>query len=182
MTDSVDQRDVGTCDSSTHAHDKVAISVKSGYAEEQVVELELGSRVTTILETVAVERDCDIEELILAREGEGEPLASNIVIDANYPHKRRHHVHHLGEIKVTVYYQMGQHTRTFKRFEAVKDVLSWAITVFDIDSSLATEFELVRHGQEEELPAPEHIGHLVGKNCELELDLVRGVIPNGSYP
>ena len=182
MTDSVDQRDVGTCGSSPHVHDKVAILVKSGYAEERVVELELGSPVTTILEIVAVERDCGVEELILAREEESEPLTSNIVIDANYPHKLRHHIHYLGEIKVTVYYQMDQHTRTFKQFEAVKDVLGWAIAVFDIDSSLAAEFELARHGQKEELPEPEHLGHLVGKNCELELDLVRGVIPNGSYP
>ena len=36
------------------------------------------------------------------------------------------------------------------------------------------------HGQKEELIGPEHIGHLAGKNCEVELDLVRGDIANGS--
>ena len=180
MTDSVEQRDVDTCGSFPQAHDKVAIPVKSGHTEERVVELELGSRVTAILEIVAAERGCLVEELILTCEGVGEPLTSAIVVDENYRHKRRHHVHHPGEVTVTVYYQADQYCRVFKRFEAVKDVLAWAIEVFDIDSTLATEFELARHGQKEELAAPEHIGHLVGKNCELALDLVRGDIANGS--
>ena len=85
-----------------------------------------------------------------------------------------------GEVRVTVYYQASQHTRTFKQFEAVKDVLTWAIEVFDVDASLATELELVCHGQKKELFEAEHIGHLAGKNCELELDLVRGNIANGN--
>ena len=82
---------------------------------------------------------------------------------------------------MTVNYQAGQYRRVFKRFEAVKDVLIWAIEVFEIDASMATEFELARYGQKEELFGAEHIGHLAGKNCELELDLVRGDIANGSY-
>ena len=85
-----------------------------------------------------------------------------------------------GEVRVTVYYQASQHTRTFKQFEAVKDVLTWAIGVFKIDASLATEFELARRGQKEELRGFEQVGHLAEKNCELELDLVRGAIANGS--
>ena len=85
-----------------------------------------------------------------------------------------------GEVRVTVYYQASQHTRTFKQFEAVKDVLTWAIEVFKIDANLATEFELTRHGQKEELTGREQVGHLVGKNCELELDLVRGIMPNAN--
>ena len=116
----------------------------------------------------------------MARDGEGEPLTSAIVGDADYPHKRLHHVHHSGEVAVTVYYQADRHCRVFKWFEAVKEILAWAIEVFSIDSTLATEFELARHGQKEELPAPEQIGHLVGKDCELALDLVRGDIANGS--
>ena len=180
MTENVEERDVSACGNSPQTHGKVTIPVKSGYAEEQIVELELGCSVTAILEIVAAERGCLVEELILAREGESEPLTSAIVVDENYPHKHRHHVHHLGEVKVTVYYQAGKQSRVFKPFEAIKDVLLWAIDVFDIDSSLATEFELSRHGQKEELTGPEHIGHLAGKNCDLELDLVRGDIANGS--
>ena len=181
MTDNISGKDSGACGSSPQAPGKIAISVKSGYAEERVVELELGSRVAAVLEVIAAERGCLVEELILFREGEGEPLTSAIVVDENYPHKRRHHIHHPDEVTVTVSYQEGQQSRVFKRFEAVKDVLAWAIEVFHIDTSMATEFELARHGHKEELPDPEHIGHLAGKECELALDLVRGDIANGSY-
>ena len=45
---------------------------------------------------------------------------------------------------------------------------------------MATEFELARHGQKEELPGTEHIGHLAGHHHVLELDLVRGDIANGN--
>ena len=180
MTDDVEERHVSSCGSSPQAHGKVKIPVKSGYAEEQIVELELCCSVTAILEIVAAERGCLVEELILIREGESKPLTSAIVVDENYPHKHCHHIHYPGEVKVTVYYQAGKQSRVFKPFEAVKDVLLWAIDVFDIDSSLATEFELARHDQKEELHGPEHIGHLAGKNCEVELDLVRGDIANGS--
>lgn len=53
MTDSISERDSGACGSSPQAHGKVAIPVKSGCTEEQVIELELGSRVTAVLEVVA---------------------------------------------------------------------------------------------------------------------------------
>ena len=180
MTDSISERDSGACGSSSHAHDKVAIPVKSGYAEERIVELDLGSPVTEVLKVVAAEHGCRVEELVLLREGEGELLTSDLMVDANYPDKCRHHVHYLDEVTVTVYYQAGQHSRAFKRFEAVKDVLAWAIEAFGIDGSLATELVLVLHGQKDELPEREHIGHLAGKDCELTIDLVRGDIANGS--
>lgn len=116
----------------------------------------------------------------MVREGEGEPLTPAVVVDESYPHKHRHHVHHPGEVSVTVYYQADQNCRVFKRFEAIKDVLAWAIEVFHVDASMATELVLVRHGQKEELPEREHIGHLVEKDSELTLDLVRGDIANGN--
>ena len=87
----------------------------------------------------------------------------------------------LGEVTVTVFYQASQHSRAFKGFEAIKDVLAWAIEVFGIDASLATEFELARQGKKEELRESEQIGPLAGKDCKLALDLVRGDIANGSY-
>ena len=180
MTDLVDEKDVRPRENSPQAHSRLAVPVKSGHAEEQVVELELGNSVTTILEIFAAERACLVEELVLVREGEDGPLTSTIMVDAKYPHTRCHHVHYPGEVTVTVCYQADRLSRTFKRFEQVKEVLTWAIEVFNIDASLATEFELARHGQKEELPEPEHIGHLAGKDCELALDLVRGDIANGS--
>lgn len=167
-------------ESEAQAHGTITISVNTGHAEERIVELELGGRVIDILDIVAAERGCCVEELILFREGEDEPLASVILVEADYPHKRRHHVHHAGAVEVTVYYQAGQHTHSFKRNATVKNVLAWAIQVYQIDSSLATELGLARHGQREELQESEHIGHLAGAHRELALDLVRGDIANGS--
>jgi len=164
------------------AETKNAIRVKLDLDDERIVELTQGTKVSEVLEIVAGERGCDIRELVLVREGDEVPLVLGVVVVAGYPHKHCHHVHYLGEVKVTVYYQASQDTREFKRFEAVKDVLAWAIDAFRIDASLATELELARHGQTEELPEREHIGHLVGKGCDLELDLVRGDIANGSAP
>jgi hypothetical protein len=81
---------------------------------------------------------------------------------------------------VTVYYQAGEHAHAFKRSATVEDVLMWAIAAFHIDPSMATEFELTRHDQKEELPGTEHIGHLAKGECTLAFDLVRGDIANGS--
>jgi hypothetical protein len=158
---------------------KLAVLVKVGLADERTVDVELGSSVEVLLDVVAAERGCRIEDLIVVREGEDEPLSATILIDADYPRHRRHHVHHRGEVKVTVYYQSEFHDRDFKRHATVEDVLTWAIKLFNIDPSMATEFELARHGQTEELPGTEHVGHLAGHHHELALDLVRGNIANG---
>jgi len=159
---------------------KIRIPVKTGHAEERVIELDLGDSVTVILDIVAAERGCRVEELVLVRDGEDESLTTVVLVEADYPHKRRHHVHHAGEVTVTVYYQAKEELRAFKRAATVEDVLTWAIKVFNVDPSMASEFELTRHGQKEELPAAEHIGHLAGPQRELALDLVRGDIANGS--
>lgn len=166
-------------ESSPQSEATIAVRVKLG-REERIIEVELGRSVTTILEIVAADHGCLVEELVVLREGDREPLTSDLVIDANYPCKCRHHVHYRGEVAVTVYYQERQKERAFKPFEAVKDVLAWALEVFDVDAALATEFELARHGQREELSGREHIGHLAGRDCVLTLDLVRGDIANGS--
>jgi hypothetical protein len=158
----------------------VGIPVKTGHGEERVVDLRLGSRVTEILDIIAAEHGWRIEELILVREGEEEVLTSAILIEAAYPHKRRHHVHHAGDVEVMVYYQARHEARRFRRNATVEDVLTWAITAFKVDATMASEFELTRHDQKEELPGSEHIGHLAGPHRELALDLVRGNIANGS--
>ena len=180
VTDTVGTNEAVSCGGVPQAEPKIAIRVKLDRAEERVVELKRGASVSTILEIVAAERGCGIEELVLAREGEDEPLTSGVVVDTGYPHKRPHHVHYPGEVKVMVYYQASDDSREFKRFEAVKDVLAWAIVAFKVDASLATELVLVLHGQKDELPEREHIGHLAGKDSDLAFDLVRGDIANGS--
>lgn len=89
------------------------------------------------------------------------------------------HDHNTGEVMVTVFYQSGDREKSFKRDATVEDILTWAIDVYEVDPSLATELELARHGQKEELSLSERLGHLAGKNDELELDLIRGDIANG---
>ena len=158
---------------------KIAVRVKSGRGEERVIELDSGTNVTAILEIVATERGCPVAELVLLREGHSELLTSDVVLDGTYPCNCRHHVLYAGEVTVTVCYQDGQKERAFKPFEAIKDVLEWAIEAFAVDAAMATEFELARRGEKEELPGSEQVGHLAGKNCALALDLVRGNIANG---
>lgn len=180
MTEVANENPTVVCGGTAQTEQKIAIRVKLDRADERVVGLERGETVTRILEIVAAERGDSTQELVVVREGEGEPLPSDVVVDTGYPHECHHHVHYLGEIKVTVYYQAGQDTREFKRFEAVKDVLAWAIAAFKVDGSLATELALVRHGEKDELPERVHIGHVAGKDSDVALDLVRGDIANGS--
>lgn len=162
------------------APSKLRIPVKTGRIEDRVVELVVGGRLMTILDIVAAERGCAVEELILFREGESEPVAATVLVEVDYPHRRRHHVHHVGDVVVAVYYQSRDKSRPFRRNATVEDVLAWAIKAFDVDPGMASEFELTLHGQKDELPGTEHIGHLAGRHKELALDLVRGDIANGA--
>ena len=52
------------------------IAVKFGEDEERIIGAVPGSRVTVILEVLAAERGCRMEELILIREGDDEPLTA----------------------------------------------------------------------------------------------------------
>ena len=180
VTESLEKNEAVACGKSPQAEAKIRVPVKVDGAEARVLELEQDARGTEILQIVATERGCSIEELVIVRDGEGEPLLADVALDTGDPDKGPLHVHYPGEVKVTVFYQAGHDVHEFKRFEAVKDVLAWAIEAFKVDSSLATELVLVRHGQKDELPEREHIGHLAGKDSELALDLVRGDIANGS--
>ena len=180
MVDIVEQRETVDREATPQAGSKIPIRVKLGLAEEREIELDQGASVCRILEIVAAERGCSAEELVLVREAEDEPLTVGVVVDAEYACGRPHHVHCPDEVEVRVYYQDSHDSREFRRFETLRDVLGWAIAAFGIDEDLATELVLVRHGEKDELSEREHIGHLAGRNSDLALDLVRGVIPNGS--
>jgi hypothetical protein len=153
--------------------------VKSGFAEERQIKLAQGASLMDVVEIIARERKLPIEEFVIIREGQDAPLALEFVIAPDYPHHRRHHVHYHSMVKVVVFYGAKEKEHEFKRHATVEDVLVWAIKVFEIDPGMAAEFELTRHGQKEELPGTEHIGHLAGQARELKLDLVRGDIANG---
>jgi hypothetical protein len=87
-----------------------------------------------------------------------------------------------GVIAVTVHYQSKTASQGFKPGETVEDVLDWSLKVpaFGIDTAMASEFELARHGQTEELPLADHLGKLATGAKQLELDLVRGDMANGA--
>jgi hypothetical protein len=100
--------------SGEHDSRNVEILIKVTHGEERTVVVEIGSRATAILEIFATERGCAVEELVLIREDENEPLSALIVIDADYPRHRRHHLHHAKAVKVIVFYQAGSHDREFR--------------------------------------------------------------------
>lgn len=156
------------------------LTVKAGHGDERRIGVKFGSKLSAILEVFAAEYGCEVAELVVFREGDDEPLSELIVIEADFPHHRRHHVHRVHAVKVTVYYQGDSRHRDFARRATVEQVLVWALENFPIDPSMAGEFELARHEQKEELPPSEHVGHLAGRHHALELDLVRGDIANGS--
>ena len=64
---------------------KLPLAVKAGLEDERIFELVLGSSVTAILDVFAAERGCRVEELIMFREGEDEPLSAIILMEAEYP-------------------------------------------------------------------------------------------------
>jgi len=87
-----------------------------------------------------------------------------------------------GTITVTVHYQSKTAAYAFKPGDTVEDVLDWALKVpeFAIDPAMASEFELARHGQTEELPLADHLAKLATGAKQLELDIVRGDMANGA--
>jgi hypothetical protein len=160
---------------------EVTLLVKADSRDERQMKLEHGASLLRIVEVIARERDLVIEEFEIFREGEVEAMALEVIIAPDYPHRRRHHIHHKSLVKVVIFYGAKEASREFKRHTTVEEVLTWAVAVkeFSIDPALAPEFELARRNVKEELPGTEHIGHLAGHATVLELDLVRGDIANG---
>jgi hypothetical protein len=158
---------------------KIALTVKTSLKEERILDIENGQTAGSILIVIAAEWSCPAEELILFRDGESNPVPAAAVIGPRYPHRHRHHVHRANDVEVIVHYQADSYRRPFKRFQTVEATLDWAISAFNIDPTMAPEFELARAGTKEELSLTEHIGHLAGRDHCIELDLVRGDIANG---
>lgn len=174
--------DVGThemIESAPLGEGEIKIPVKFGCKQEREIVLKIGSNVTAILDVFASEWGVRVEELLLVREGEAEALVASITVDIDYPHRRRHHVHHARDVNITAFYQAGSHHQNFERHATVEDVLTWAVKVFNIDAQIAPEFELALHNTSEQLPGSEHIGHLAGCHHDLLLDVIRGDIANG---
>jgi hypothetical protein len=85
------------------------------------------------------------------------------------------------QITVTVNYQAQTETLAFAPNTKVKDVLLWAISIFGIDATLATEMELAIAGESDELAGGKPLASIVKGESSLVLDLVRGDIANGCF-
>lgn len=94
--------------------------------------------------------------------------------------KKPNDPHGNSDIAVTVNYQDGSKTHSFKRGTKIADVLLWAIDAFSIDDAIATEVELALEGSKEELPGSKPLASLAHGDATLVLDLIRGDIANGS--
>ena len=151
-----------------------------GITVVEAITIRHGSCLREIVKVVAFKGGYEHTEAHLFLEDEGEPLDLAIVVDAAYPHHRKHHVHRVREVDVAVHYGSSTHERRFPPSAKVETVLMWAVKAFAIDSAMATEFELALVGSSDELAGTTHIGTLLKHPaCRLEFDLVRGVIPNG---
>lgn len=154
--------------------------LKTGPGDERHVAAPHGATVLTIIQIIAAEQGCAVEELIIIRDGEALPLDLHLVLDADYPRHRRHHVHRKAEVDVEVFYNADAKHHAFPRRTTIEQVLAWAIKAFGIDPVMATEFELALHDHKDELAGDEHLGHLVGHHTHLGVDLVRGAFVNGA--
>lgn len=157
----------------------IPLAVRAAGAEVRIIEVARGGTLLTVLDVVARQNGCRIEELAIFRDGVEEALETSVVLDEAYPHRRHHHVHRAEPVEVAVHYNGGTRTRVFRRDVRVEAVLGYAIAAFTIDPMMATEFELARMNVREELPGAEHLGHLAGHHHRLELNLLRGDIANG---
>lgn len=83
------------------------------------------------------------------------------------------------EITVTVNYQAQTETMAFAPGTKIENVLLWAIGIFGIDASLATEMELAVAGEEGELAGGKPLASIAKGEKTLVLDVVRGDIANG---
>ncbi len=155
------------------------IEVRAAGNEVRIIEVERGGTLLTLVDVVARERGCRVEELAIFRDGVEEALATTVIVDAAYPRRHRHHVHRAEPVEAAVHYNGGTKAHAFRRDAKVEAVLGFAVAAFGIDPTMATEFELARVGVREELPGAEHLGHLAGHHHRLELNLVRGDIANG---
>jgi len=155
-----------------------------GFTDVEVIVVPQGATGREILLGVAKKTGIEVEEAILFIEYRDEPLNLDIVIREDAARKV-HHVHRARRIKVLVHYQNGTKEKVFPPSTRVQTVLDWAVGPegFKIDPTIAPEMELALHSETTELQKQAHIGRYVRHpHHDLALDLIRGIVPNGSRP
>jgi len=154
-----------------------------GLAEVEAIRIPVGSAASEIVAAVAVKGGFPVEGAILFVEDCDEPIDLEIVVVDEEVSGKVHHVHRARKIEVGVFYQGRRIERRFAPSTRVQLVLDWAVSRdgFNIDPAVAPEMELALHGQTKPLPKSAHIGRYVRHpHCELDFDLIRGVVPNGA--
>lgn len=154
-----------------------------GLADVEVVIVPQGGTRREIVLAIVGKTGIAAEETLLFLEDTEEPLELDVVIDKDQNASNVHHVHRVRQVEVSVHYQGKTKMKAFSPSTRVHVVLEWAIGPkgFDIDPAIAPEMELALHGETKELPKQAHIGRYVRHpENKLVLDLIRGVIPNGS--
>ena len=154
-----------------------------GLTDVEVIIIPHGSTGREILLAVAMKTGIAAEETILFIEDSDEPLELDVVINEDLAANSVHHVHRARRVEVAVHYQGSTKMKAFSPSTRVQVVLEWAAghEGFNIDPAIAPEMELALHGETKELPKQSHIGRYVRHpHHELVLDLIRGIVPNGS--
>jgi hypothetical protein len=154
-----------------------------GLTEIEAIRIPRGSSASAIIVAVATKGAFPAEEAILFLEDSDVPVHPMVLIIEEEVSGKVHHVHRAHKIEVGVYYQARKISRHFSPSMRVQRILDWAVGPdgFKIDPTIAPEMELALHGQTAPLPKVAHIGRYIHHpHCELDFDLIRGVVPNGA--
>lgn len=155
-----------------------------GLADVEIVRLARGSTVREVVAAITAKTGLPSEGAFVLIEDGDEPLDLQAVLDHERAGRVIHHVHRARQIEVAVHYGARTEHRSFPPSTRVQRVLTWAVGSdgFKIDPVIVPEMELALHGTTTALPRQAHIGRFVRHPAKrLELDLIRGVVPNGSY-
>lgn len=160
---------------------EVAILVEcAGMADIQEIVVPLGSKLRVLVEEAGKRCGISAEEVLVFREDGEEPLDLEVHIDEKYPHHKIHHTHNRKTIEVVVFFMNEKREKKFHPAAKVERVLDWAVKEYNIDPPIRPLMELALHGSKDALPNDAPIGRYVKPHQRvLELDLIRGIIPNG---
>ena len=154
-----------------------------GLEDIEAITVPIGSSARVIVEVIAAKAGFAADEALLFVEDGDEPLDLKLVVIDETTSKRIHHVHRSPHVEVVTFYKNSSIHRRFRPSARVQRVLDWVVGPdgFKIDSQIAPEMELALHDKITPLPKSAHIGRFIRHHQHmLELDLVRGVVPNGS--
>ncbi len=154
-----------------------------GLAEVEIIRLPQGSVARELVVAVASKVGFPPEEAVLLVEDSDEEVDLALCLTKEMVGERVHHVHRAHKIAVTVAYKEGQKEARFSPSSRIQRILGWAVSKeeFNIDPVIAPDMELALHDHTTALPKNAHIGRYVHHpHHRLSLDLIRGIVPNGS--